>query len=344
MDTHLHIAGSEEQRESREVRTWLRALAFVFLLGAGAGMCADTGAKRPLVSRPQILTGAQLTNDPAGVFQGIPRPPLPGMPPYLSFISPVAVAARNNIVYVVDAGHRQVFRYDPARLSMMRFADTVGGTASALAVGPDLSLYVAEVGTGQVQHYSWDGRPLPAFRHDTAMRQPVGIVADDASGRVFIADSLYNHVVVFTGFGRALTILRPDEARSIESMARGPDGLYLVDAIGRQVVVMAFDGADLYAFGSEALKMPHAIVVDRFNRVYVSDDFDNTIKVFEDRELIATIGGGGGGAGQANFTASFNRIAFLSLDQNTLYVADSLNGRIQSFQLAPVPARRPAAE
>ena len=104
---------------------------------------------------------------------------------------------------------------------------------------------------------------------------------------------------------------------------------------------MALDGKDLYAFGNEELKMPRAVAVDRFNRVYVSDDFDNSIKVFADRELIATIGGtGGGGATPANF----NRITFLSLDQNTLYVADSLNGRIQSFQIAPVPARRPAVQ
>lgn len=341
MGAHRHMTGIDGTRHPRKGMARFSALALMFLIGTGsAGHCADAGEARPLVSRPQVLTGGPLTADPAGVFQGLQRPVVPAVPAYLSFISPVAVAARNNIVYVVDAGHRQILRYDPARLTMMRFAGAAGGTASAIAVGPDLSLYVAEPGTGQVLHYSWDGRTLPAFRHDTAMRQPAGIVVDDASGRVFIADSLYNHVVVFAGTGRALTVLRPDEALGIESMSRGPDGLYLVDAAGRQVVVMAFDGRDLYAFGGEVLKMPHAIAVDRFNRVYVSDDFDNTIKVFEDRELIATIGGSGAGGAAP---ASFNRIAFLSLDRDTLYVADSLNGRIQSFQLAPVPARRPAA-
>lgn len=306
------------------------ALAMVLLLGAGNLPAAEPGAQRPLVSRAQVLMGAQLTNEPSGIFPQ-PRPAITG---YVPFISPVAVAARNNILYVADSGHRQVFRYDPATLSMLRFADTASGTASALTVGPDLSLYVAEVGTGQVMHYSWDGRPLPSFRHDTAMRQPVAVVVDESGGQVFIADSLYNHVVVFNGLGRALDVLRPDEAQSIESMARGPDGLYLADRIGRQVVVMAFDGKDLYTFGSDVLKMPHAIAVDRFNRVFVSDDFDNTIKVFQDRELIATIGGSGASP------ASFNRIAFLSLDRNTLYVADSLNGRIQSFLLSTVAPRR----
>lgn len=323
-------------RLSRTGRVWSCILTLLSMLAAGIGMCADADAKRPLFSRPQVLTGAPLVVDPAGVFRSLPLPVAPG---YLTFISPVAVVARNNIVYIVDAGHRQVLRYDPARLSISRFVGTIGGTASAIAVGPDLSLYIAEAGTGQVLHYAWDGRPLPAFRSETVMRQPVGVVADDATSHVFIADSLYNHVVVFSGLGRAITVFRPDEAQSVEAMARGPDGLYLVDSLGQQVVVMAYDGRDLYAFGNGALKMPHAIAVDRFNRVYVSDDFDNTIKVFEGRELVATLGRNSGGAA----TASFNRITFLSIDQNTLYVADSLNGRIQSFQIAPVPGRRPPA-
>ncbi|OWW21287.1 hypothetical protein [Noviherbaspirillum denitrificans] len=305
------------------------SLAILCLMGNA--VAADEPAQRPLVGRTQVLAGAQLTVEPTGIFPQ-PRTAVTG---YLPFISPVAVAARNNILYFVDSGHRQVFRYDPARLSMVRFADAVTGTASAIAVGPDLSLYVAEPGTGQVLHYSWDGRPLPSFRHEPALRQPVGIVVDESSGQVFVADSLYNHVVVFNGLGRALELLRPEEAKSIESMARGPDGLYVADRLGRQVVVMALDGRDLYSFGNEDLKMPHAITVDRFNRVFVSDDFDNTIKVFQDRELIATIGGSGASP------ANFNRIAFLSLDRNTLYVADSLNGRIQSLQLSTVPVRRP---
>jgi DNA-binding beta-propeller fold protein YncE len=312
-------------------RACMAGLTLWCALTADIASAAGPDTARPLVSRSQVLTGARLSTEPSGIFQQ-PRPSVIGHQP---FISPVAVAARNNIVYIADAGHRQVFRYDPATLSMLRFADTASGTASALTVGPDLSLYVAEVGTGQVMHYSWDGRPLPSFRHDRVMRQPVGVVVDETGGHVFIADSLYNHVVVFNGLGHVLDVLRPDEAQSIESMARGPDGLYLVDGLGRQVVVMAFDGRDLYAFGNDVLKMPRAIAVDRFNRVFVSDDFDNTIKVFQDREQIATIGESGASP------ASFNRITFLSLDRNTLYVADSLNGRIQSFLLSTVAPRRP---
>jgi len=311
-------------------RACLAGLAMACMLSTSPVPAADTPAERPLVSRSQVLAGAQLGVSLNGIFQQ-PRAAATG---YLPFISPVAVAARNSVVYIVDSGHRVVFRYDPATLSMSRFADTASGTASALAVGPDLSLYVAEVGIGQVMHYSWDGRPLPAFRHETALREPVSVVVDEPDGRVFIADSLYNHVVVFNGLGRALDVLRPDEAQSIAAMARGPDGLYLTDPLGRQVVVMTVDGRDLYSFGNEDLKMPRAIAVDRFNRVFVADDFDNTIKVFLNRELIATIGGSGAAP------ASFNRIAFLSLDRNTLYVADSLNGRVQSFQLSTLSSRR----
>ena len=143
-------------------RACLGGLAMLCLLVTGGASAAEADAPRPLVSRSQVLAGARMSNEPSGIFQQ-PRATVTG---YQPFISPVAVVARNNILYIVDSGLRQVFRYDPATMSMLRFADTISGTASALTVGPDLSLYVAEVGTGQVMHYSWDGRTLPAFRHD----------------------------------------------------------------------------------------------------------------------------------------------------------------------------------
>ena len=48
-------------------------------------------------------------------------------------------------------------------------------------------------------------------------------------------------LVVFNSLGRVLSALRSREGRSIEAMAHGPDGLYLVDRLSRQVVVIRVD-------------------------------------------------------------------------------------------------------
>jgi DNA-binding beta-propeller fold protein YncE len=282
---------------------------------------ADT--PRPFITPGQTLTGARINTAQAGLFGAPARPG-----GYQAFLAPTAVAARNNIVFVVDSGLRQILRYDPTQLAMTRFTE-FAGTVSGMAIGPDMSLYVIDAGSRRILHFSWDGKALPAFGHDNAISRPVAIALNESTGQLFVADSLYNHVVAFNSLGRALVPLKSLEARSIEAMALGPDGLYLVDRLSRQVVVMGTDGVDRYTLGGGTLKDPQAIAVDGFNRVFVSDAFDNTIKVYESGQLAATIGGSG------NVPGAFNRITFLSLDRNLLYVADSSNARIQTFHVAP---------
>ena len=325
------------QGRDRLRRLWIAAAASVVLTAFAplvvTAQEAAVPAAKPPVGPWQTLSSAMFGAAPT-VFA---QPGLPQMnaPVQMRFMSPVAAAARNGIVFVVDTGHRQVLRYDPARMSMSRFSDHVVSAPATIALGPDMSLYLADLASGRVLHFSWDGRRLPELGQESVLRRPVGVVVDEASAQVYVADSLYNHVAVFSSLGHVITTLRSEESRSIESMARGTDGLYLVDRLSRQVVVLGLDGVDRYAFGSDVLKSPRAIVVDRSNRVFVSDDFDNTIKVFEDGELVASIGGSGTSSGM------FNRITHLSLDRNTLYVADSLNARIQFSQLPTQPARRP---
>lgn len=329
-------SASGMKRHNPVRRGWLAAAAGAVLFGwMPAALAAEDNpapAAKPPVGHWQTLSGAMFGAAPAFVPPGVPRP---SAQVFMQFLSPVASVARNGILYVVELGHRQILRYDPARMALARFSDHVVSAPETIAVGPDLSLYVADQASGRVLHFGWDGRRLPDIGHESVLRRPTSVVVDETGGRVYVADSLYNHVAVFTNLGHAITTLRSDESRSIESMAGGPDGLYLVDRLSRQVVVLGLDGVDRYAFGSDTLKEPRAIVVDRFNRVFVSDDFDNAIKVFEDQELVASVGGNGASPGK------FNRITHLSLDRNTLYVADSLNARVQFSQLSTPPARRP---
>jgi hypothetical protein len=71
------------------------------------------------------------------------------------------------------------------------------------------------------------------------------------------------------------------------------------------------------------------MAVDRSGRVFVSDDLDQQIKVFRGDRLLATAGGTGAGSGR------FGRIEALAVDENLLYVADSMNARVQVMMIAP---------
>lgn len=292
---------------------------------------AQTGlnntSQPPFMTPWTTLTGAWAARSNTPSAPGLPRTPQASG--YLSFRIPTAVVARGNYVYVADSGHRQIFRYDLAMQTMAAFANFPGASVSGMAVAPDLSLYVADLNGGKVLHFAVDGRQLKTFSNDMEIARPAAVLVDPRSGGLWVADGVYNHVVAFNSLGRVISAQRSHAGRSIEAMAQGPDGLYLVDNLSRQVIVVGADGEEHYSLGKGILKMPNAVAVDRYNRVFVSDSFDNTLKVFERGQLIATVGRGGA------IPASFNRITSLSIDQTTLYVADSLNGRIQTFHLLP---------
>ena len=245
------------------------------------------------------------------------------------------MAARDNTVYIADSGHRRLLRYDAAYMALSPFSDHPADGVQALAVGPDMSLYVADVKAARVLHFSWDGKLLQSFSSDTALSRPVGVLIDPTGAALYVADNLYNHVVMFNALGRPAGTLKSQRAHSLAAMAGGPDGLYLLDSVAREVVVLGLDGADRYALGGGLLKQPAALAVDRFNRVYVGDAFDNSIRVFERGVQVASFGAGSGGV-------AFGRIASLFIERDVLYVADTLNRRIQTFRIAlPAAAAGP---
>ena len=306
-------------------------LNMVMSLGALAQIGVGAGNTPALLTPWTTIKGAWVAA-PLNPFSTLPQGPKPTG--FLSWQMPVAVAARDNYVYVADAGRRLIYRYDQMLQTLAPFTSYASGLESGIAVARDLSLYVIDRNARQVLRFSSEGRLLQKFGNEMALAFPVAVVLDDATGNIWVADGLYDHVVMFNSLGRVLHVFKPSAGKSISAMAKGPQGLYLLDPLGRQVVVMGLDGADRFTFGQDTLKMPGAVAVDRFNRVFVSDSFDNSIKIFELGKLVASVGTTG------TIRASFNRITHLYIDQDTLYVADSLNARIQTFRItpaAPVP-------
>lgn len=309
----------------------------LYLMGCAGDGLATEAVYEPAVSAGQILSpsgmiaSAPLYSAPGPAFSvpGMPVAPSRGAHAFLNLLAPGAVAVRNHSIYLADIGYLRLFRYDMAHMALSRFSDYVSGTISAMAVAPDMTLYVADVNAGRVLHFSVEGKLLQIFTSAAAMARPVGIVLDEANGRVLVADNLYKHVIIFNSLGQPMGTIKSERARSVDSLAAGPDGLYLVDRLAHEVLVMGYDGADRYTLGAGVLKDPLTVAVDRFNRIFVTDASDDSIKIFEGDELLSSYGRSGGGPG------SFNRVTSLCIDHDILYAADSLNRRIQTFRIAP---------
>lgn len=310
--------------------------ALLALCGVLAGCAAPAGAVADrrgtdgtsLLEPWGDISGGLLTSD---FGQTSPR--------YVTFVRPTSVAARGNFVYVVDTGARRIYRYDRTTRRLTAYTQLAPGADWEIYAAPDMTVYLSEPAARRIAHYDWNGMLINTFSDDANLGRPTAFAVDEATGEVLVADGLYHQVVGFNPLGAAVSVIRPCGEKavgmdSMTAMALTRDEIYLVDRIAKRVVVQQRRSAACRVLGEDDLTDPGAIAVDRFRRVYVGDNYDDTIKVFSpDGRLLAQYGGSGAGP------SHFNHIAGLWIDANVLYVADSLNGRIGMLLITPQPTK-----
>jgi hypothetical protein len=303
-----------------------------------------SGFDNKTMSRAVLEPWAEITGAQAGM------PPF-GQPAtmnsrgsgYITLLRPAAMSAHSTSLYLFDSGLRRIFRYDRDQQTLTPFTNMSAEVEISLYAAPDSSVYVTDPARLQVLHFSRDGTPLPSLISRGNLARPVSVTVDSSSGQVLVADGLYNQIIVFSSFGRVLYVIKPQHVLSISAMTAGPDGLYVVDRLAKQIVVLGWDGHFRYAFGADATSEPGCIAVSRDNLVFVSDNFKHVIKVYhiqrtgderlraesEIAHLVARIGGDGFAPD------NFNHIAGLSVAEDYLFVSDSLNARVQIMLINP---------
>ena len=328
-----------------------RALAFGGTgLALGLGGCAadDLPPARPEAPGAGAATNAVLTPwlSITGGWRIDPQAPLlAGRPagPRLNFLQPVGVAAQGDVLLVADAAARTLWRMDRGRDTMAAFAQFTGGGAeqgASLQLGNDFSAWIALPAEHMVVQYDVRGRVVRRWRDEANAARPVAVAVPEDRSELLVGDAASAQVVVFDPLGRTLRLLGGRSGpvlQSIGAMCFGPRGLYVLDRIAQQVLVFGPAGEVLEIIGENQLVQPRGLAVDRSGRVFVGDDMDQRIKVFRGAQLLATSGGAGGGPGR------FGRIEALAVDSNMLYVADSVNARVQVMLVAPPSMERPGA-
>jgi hypothetical protein len=320
------------------------ALAGAFLAVGLPGCAVDSPAGSAATSRdPELLT-PWLTID-GGWRLGPSTLPFaaPAAGPRIAFAQPVGVAVRGDTLLVADAGARTVWRLDRTRDAMAVFAPFSGAGArqgASLHVGADFHVWAALPAEHMVVEYDPRGRAIRRWLDEAYIPHPVAVAVPEDRSLVIIGDGASAQVVVFDPLGRAMRRLggdRTNALQSIAAMALGPRGLHVLDRLGQQVVVFGPAGEVVGIVGENQLVQPRAMAVDRTGRVFISDDADQRIKVFRGPDLLGTTGGSGRGPGR------FGRIEAMAVDGNLLYVADSLNARVQVFMIAPPSLERERA-
>ena len=251
------------------------------------------------------------------------------------FVRPVAVCVIRDLVYVVDMGLQGVYRYH--RVSgelehVVDLGDLVAGEVADIYVTEDLSFYLTDTYGSRVLRFSHNGKLQREYKNKLNLVRPVSVTEDRITGNVIIADGEFDHVLVFNQQGDLYTSIgrrgeEPGEFLNITAMAFTDHDVYVASRVGGKIQVLSREGEYLYSLQQDVMRFPLSLVVGN-GRVFTSDYMDNTIKIFERGLLVESAGGTGVVPGK------FKRITDLWLEDGFLFVADSLNARIQVMKVS----------
>jgi DNA-binding beta-propeller fold protein YncE len=175
-------------------------------------------------------------------------------------------------------------------------------------------------------------------------KNPSGMVYDQKTDRLYVADTQNHAVKVFDKDGRPLFAIGK---RGVENgefnfpsyLAMDKNGiLYVVDSFNFRVQMFDANGKFLKKFGelgdtSGTFARPAGIGVDSDGNIYVVDTSFNNFQIFNnDGKLLLWIGNSGRKPGE------FYLPSGLYVDnQDRIYVADTFNKRVQVFQYLKEP-------
>ncbi len=169
-----------------------------------------------------------------------------------------------------------------------------------------------------------------------AMIKPYGVVAA-ANGRVYVTDTAARKVFVFDPTARSVEFVGESGLGRVAKpigVAADDDGrVFVADATLNRVFGFAPDGTLVIAIGHDGeLENPSGLALDRkLQRLYVADSKKHQVLCYSaaDGTFVRAIGERGVDPGQFNFPTN------LFVDgQSRLYVADTLNFRVQIFDRA----------
>ena len=308
---------------------WLITLIFMsgfsqagFSAGSGSAVLEYYGS----VEGSLLSTGSNWQDS----FFGLNNPEFGSK--YLS--RPVAVAAIGPTIYIADADDEIIYRYDTELETLVELLDTGAVTdkeISSIFVDVDGSFYVSVPATGRVHLFDPDGRERQVFENKENLASPVSIALKN-NGDIIVADGSYDRLVTFNNIGWALFSKGgrgdgPLEFNRIVDIAQQRDTIYLVDTYNDYVQHLTLEGKFIDSFKRTEVERPSAIAADREGRVYISDRMDDSIKIYHHGKLLEVFGSTGMDEGE------FNLITDMWIDQDLLYIADSLNARIQILRI-----------
>lgn len=213
---------------------------------------------------------------------------------------------------------------------------------SAIAIGPNGNVYVADRGNHRVQVFTPFGAFVTAWGDsgvgDGQFNSPRDITVD-FDGNVYVADYFHDRIQVFDESGSFL--FKWGTTGTGNGQFKAPRGVHADDSChvyvsedgfpNKRVQKFSCDSTYVLEWGSLGsgdgqFASPRDITTDENFRVYVTDTVNDRVQVFDTAgNFIDSFGSSGSGDGQ------FALPIGVACEAGQLYVSDSNNNRIQVF-------------
>ncbi|RKX22602.1 MAG: hypothetical protein DRP35_01520 [Candidatus Zixiibacteriota bacterium] len=181
--------------------------------------------------------------------------------------------------------------------------------------------------------FKFDGTNLTAFIENNLVR-PTGIAAIYEQNKIYIIDTGEHSLKVFDYDGKLIKTVSQFESEEnfhyptfIEATANNE--ILINDALNYEIRRFDYDGNYLSSFGKEGdapgtFSRPKGIAVDSDGHIYIVDNMFDNIQVFDKNgRILLVIGSRGQNPGQ------FWSPVGICIKQDTLFIADTFNNRIQ---------------
>lgn len=179
----------------------------------------------------------------------------------------------------------------------------------------------------------------------TQFSNPQGVSVDEYNGDVYITDSFNHRIMKYDnngtllatyggaggpyGYGTALNYFHYPKQTAVDALG----SIYVADYANARVVAKGILSPTFQLVTPVGgVVLPWGVAIDNTGgRLFVSDWYDDTIRVFSAGVLMYTFGGSGSTNGKLNKPADLKIGTYQG--QNALYVADVGNNRVQIFSL-----------
>ena len=249
---------------------------------------------------------------------------------------PYSVALNDDMVVIADPGSALVHVFDTTGKTyrmLDRAGDIQFGSPIGVTLGGD-RLYVADSELNKV--FVLDRRFKLVLTLEDFQR-PTSLAFDPARQRLYVADTLAHEVRVFDQDGEYLFKIggRGDQEAQFNfpsHLAFAGDRLFVNDTMNFRIQIFSPDGKHLETFGKHGTGsgyfiQPKGVAIDSEGHVYVADAMANQVQIFDqDGTFLLGFGGTGEGPG------AFQMPAGVAIRDDTIYVADSRNQRVQVFR------------